>query len=130
MQDRYFIVPPQPLPGGQFVVRLGGELDIAAADAAGQAFADAVDQACTGVIADLAMVTFMDASGLGMLVSAHHRSSHLPAGLRLAAVPARVTWLLRASGLDRYLPAFPSVADAVSPRLSMALSIQPGPAGR
>ena len=53
------------------------------------------------MIIDLGAVTFMDAAGLGVLAEALRRARHLPDGLRLAAVPARVQRLLAITGLDR-----------------------------
>jgi hypothetical protein len=56
-------------------------------------------------------VTFLDAAGLGVLAGASGRARHLPGGLRLVAVPARVLRVLRLlalTGLDRHLAASPA----------------------
>ena len=91
------------LPTGHVQVSLSGELDIATAPAARDALDQAAGQAVTGLIIDLAEVTFLDAAGLGVLVGASKRARRLPEGLRLAAVPAHVLRLLQVTGLDRDL---------------------------
>ncbi len=70
--------------------------------------AGAVRQAVTGIVVDLGEVTFLDAAGLGVLAGAVGRARHLPGGLRLVAVPARVLRLLTLTGLDRHLAAVPA----------------------
>ena len=90
--------------GGRAIVSVAGELDIFTAPALRAAFTDAISRAQTGVIADLSLVSFIDASGLGVLAGASSRASHLPAGLRLSGVPEHVRRLLRITGLDSSLP--------------------------
>jgi anti-sigma B factor antagonist len=81
------------------VVALSGEIDIASAPEVRAALAEAASHAVTGMIIDLGAVTFMDAAGLGVLAEAFRRTRHLPGGLRLVAVPARVQRLLAITGL-------------------------------
>lgn len=90
------------------VVALSGEIDIVTAPAVRDALSEAADQAVTGITVDLGEVTFIDAAGLGVLAGAAYRTRHLPGGLRLAAVPARVLRLLAVTGLEAHLPAFPA----------------------
>jgi len=96
------------LPGGHVAVGLSGDIDIVTAPAVRDALAGALSQAVTGILVDLGEVTFLDAAGLGVLASAYRRAGHLPGGLRLVAVPARVLRLLTLTGLDRHLAAFPA----------------------
>lgn len=109
---RYSVLPPSMLSSGHVVVSLSGEVDIAAVGAVTAALAEAIRQARTGVIVDLADLEFIDASGLGALVRARQHSRHLPAGLGLAAAPGHVMRLLRVSRLAGHLMVFPSVAVA------------------
>jgi anti-sigma B factor antagonist len=88
---------------GYAIVAVRGDIDIVAAPILREAFADAIGRAETGVIADLSLVSFIDASGLGVLAGASKRASDLPAGLRLSGVPDRVRRLLRLTGLDTVL---------------------------
>ena len=87
------------------VVALSGEIDIVSAPAARDLLAEAASQAVTGITVDLSEVTYMDAAGLGVLAGANRAARHLPSGLRLVAVPARILRLLGLTGLD--LAAFP-----------------------
>ena len=96
------------LPGGHVIVALSGEIDIVSAPAVREVLAAAASQAVAGITVDLGGVTFMDAAGLGVLAGAGGRAPHLPGGFRLAAVPVRVLRLLRLTGLDRHLAAFPA----------------------
>ena len=90
------------------VVALSGEIDIVTAPAARDLLAEAASAAVTGVTVDLGGVTFLDAAGLGVLAGAAGAVRHLPDGFRLVAVPARVLRLLKLTGLDRHLAAFPA----------------------
>jgi anti-sigma B factor antagonist len=96
-------------PGGHIVVALSGEIDIVTAPEVRDLLAEAASEAVTGITVDLGGVTFLDAAGLGVLAGASGAARHLPGGFRLVAVPARVLRLLRATGLDRHLAAFPAV---------------------
>lgn len=115
MAGSYTIAPPLVLPTGYVVVPLSGEVDMAATAELAAALAHAAMRARTGVIADLSGLTFIDASGLGVLVRAHQRSCHLPGGLRLAAAPASMRRLLKVTRLDSYLNVFPTVTAAARP---------------
>jgi anti-sigma B factor antagonist len=104
---------PTTITSGYAIVSLSGELDILTAPELRAAFADAIGRVRTGVIADLSRVSFIDACTLGVLVGAGRSASHLPAGLRLAGVPAHVDRLLRITGLRGSLPsAYPPVTPA------------------
>jgi anti-sigma B factor antagonist len=96
------------VPGGHVVVALSGEIDIVTAPAARDLLAEAASEAVTGITVDLSGVTFLDAAGLGVLAGASGAVQHLPGGFRLVAVPVRVLRLLRLTGLDRHLAAFPA----------------------
>jgi anti-sigma B factor antagonist len=96
------------LPGGHVVVALSGEIDMLTAPAVREVLAEAIRRAVTGVIIDLAEVTFLDAAGLGVLAGASGRARHLPGGLRVVAVPPRALRLLTLGRLDRYLAVFPA----------------------
>ena len=96
------------MPGGHVMVALCGEIDICTARAVRGVLAEAAGEAVAGVIVDLAGVRFVDAAGLRVLADTPVRARHLPDGLRLVAVPARLLRLLRLTGLDRQLAAYPA----------------------
>jgi anti-sigma B factor antagonist len=100
-------------PDGRAIVVLAGELDIAAVPLITDAFSDAIGQTRVGVIADLSRVSFIDASGLGALVSSANQAEDLPGGLSLCGIPGHMEKLLRIAGLsDRFLGALPPVTPA------------------
>ena len=83
---------------GLCVVRVAGELDIAAAPE----FIDVVRASlgrCTTVELDLGDVTFIDSSGLGALVRLRKEADAQDASLRLTEISAATDRLLRLTGL-------------------------------
>jgi anti-sigma B factor antagonist len=91
------------LSDGRVLVTLAGEIDLETAHIVRDALGNAIRLASMGVIVDLGEVTFLDAVGLGVLACAAPQTAHLPAGLRLRAVPPHVAQLLRLTDLDRQL---------------------------
>jgi anti-anti-sigma factor len=61
------------------------------------------------VIADLTGTSFCDSVGLRHLIRAGHQVAAVGAELRLAISPGgTVSWLIELTGIDRYLPVYPS----------------------
>ena len=66
------------------------------------------------VIADMTGTTFCDSSGLRMLVAARDRAASSGSALRIVVTPdGPVARGLSILGLDRMLPIYPSVWDAM-----------------
>ena len=88
---------------GRLVLRLRGELDI---DTAPKLLA-AVQEVLTpgrAVVVDLAELTFVDSSGLGVLVTVWRRAQQVGAQLAVANPTADVAMTLQITGLDQVLP--------------------------
>lgn len=83
-------------------ITVAGEVDIDSAPKMRQAL-DAALAVGDPIVVDLAAVTFMDSSGLSVLIAAHLRARDRGLELRLRDVPSRVAALLRVSGLDNVL---------------------------
>ncbi len=84
-------------PGGEAVVSVSGELDIAT----GEELRDRLSQVLAhhgDVVVDLAGVTFLDCSGLRALLAVRQQAARAHARLRLRAVPAAVDRILRVTG--------------------------------
>ena len=64
------------------------------------------------LIIDLSDVSFIDSSGLSVIVGAHKRLSDAGAGVRLVVGSPQVTKVLGLTGLDAVIPTFLTVADA------------------
>lgn len=105
------------------VLHLSGEVDLAAAPTvrarltalarrAGPAPAAGAGRA---VVIDLEGVTFIDSTGLSMLVAAHARFDESGGELRVAGVPNRVRRVLELTGLNGLLRTYDDVPSALGP---------------
>jgi anti-anti-sigma factor len=98
--------------GAWAIVSVRGEIDVSTASSLEDAL-----RACLAssgrVIIDLSGVRFMDSTGLNVLIRAQSGSADEPTHtLRLAAVPERVSKLLRLTQLDSVFPVYDSVTAA------------------
>ncbi|HEV7654597.1 MAG TPA: STAS domain-containing protein [Mycobacteriales bacterium] len=94
-------------PDGEYVV-VAGEVDIETAPQLRSALAAAVGTGAASVVIDLAAVTYLDSSGLSVLVSAHQRARAQGSTLCLCNPSERVRSLLRITGLDTVLQLDPA----------------------
>ena len=99
--------------GDRDVIPFAGELDAHSAPmlqkAVDRTLAAAPDRL---LIIDLTDVSFIDSSGLSVIVGAHKRLSDAGAGVRLVVVTPQVAKVLALTGLDATIPTFATVADA------------------
>lgn len=98
---------------GAVVIRLGGELDLYNANILRASLLEVVVDAPHRIVLDLAEVEFIDSTALGALVEAR---ASLPAGraLLLAAPGNEARRALEVSGLDRHLPVYETVDEALA----------------
>jgi anti-anti-sigma factor len=82
---------------------LSGRLDVHAAPDVRIALAAAVDGGEGELVLDLGALEAVDATGLGVLVSAHRRAQRVGRTLVLEDVPEQVNRLLLVTRLDRIL---------------------------
>lgn len=75
-------------------VALAGELDIAAADRVSEALAEAQPTGAERLVIDLRQLSFLDSSGLRVLIAAHARADELGGRVSLVAGPGPVRQLL------------------------------------
>ncbi len=91
-------------PGGQAVVDICGELDIATAEVAVRYVRHVIDRHRGPVIADLAALAFCDASGLGALVRMAVHAEQAGCSFRLASPSPSLVKIMRITGLySRFL---------------------------
>jgi anti-sigma B factor antagonist len=91
--------------GCPLVLPLRGEIDIAVAGSLRSAwYALAAQERLEEIVVDLQDVTFMDASGLGLLVGTRNRQRRHGGDLRLCNASERVMSLLRLTGLSAAFP--------------------------
>lgn len=87
---------------GRTWLRAGGELDLAVAPALSSALRAGILES-TWVHLDLAAVTFLDCSCLGVLVTAAHRLRHCGGDLVLTSVNKDAARVIALAGLTKHL---------------------------
>jgi anti-sigma B factor antagonist len=97
---------------GAVVVSLAGELDLYNAEEVRAALVDAAADGPEAFVVDLAEVTFIDSTALGVLIEACSRTTD-HSGFRLAAPGLEVRRALEVSGLDRHFVVHDTVVDAL-----------------
>ena len=99
---------------GRIVVHVAGEVDLANAPELDEQLAALMAQAPAHLVVDLAEVTFMDSTGLGVLVRALKRSRELQIRLDLIVTNERVLKVFGITGLDTVLPIHDSMDSILS----------------
>lgn len=97
--------------GGNVVMALHGELDLASAPAFNAQFEEIGGGDPSAIIIDLSELDFMDSTGLRSLLTAHERCTQ--SGRRLAVVPGgrQVSRLLEIAKVEKHLNLIPSPAE-------------------
>jgi anti-sigma B factor antagonist len=117
MTDAFYIDVPHT-DGALAVIALSGEFDITTAPAVRARALELIAAGHPDLVADLAGVTFCDSSGLGALVGIWRCAKDADGSLTLAAIPDRLNRLLSVTGMDTFLPTFPSAHAALAARPS------------
>ncbi|MEU7088855.1 STAS domain-containing protein [Streptomyces achromogenes] len=115
MTDAFHIDVPHT-DGTLAVIALSGDFDIAAAPTVRGRALELISDGHPDLVADLAGVTFCDSSGLGALVGIWRCAKEADGSLTLAAIPDRLGRLLSVTGMDTFLPTFPSADAALAAR--------------
>ena len=100
--------------GARTVLRVAGEVDVSSAPELQDKLADLIDSAGAVLVVDLAGVTFIDSTGLGVLVGARNRASELGGSISVVVTSDRVLKLFRITGLDAVFEVHPSIEAAVA----------------
>jgi anti-sigma B factor antagonist len=99
---------------GHTVVELRGELDVSTvADLRDWLFAVLGEDRTSSIILDLSGLSFMDSTGLGVLVATERRAHQLGGALSLAGPQKIVARALHTTSLDKHFPIFPTVDEAL-----------------
>jgi anti-sigma B factor antagonist len=98
------------LSGSWSVVEAAGELDIQVVPLVHQQ----VREGASRLVFDLSRVTFMDASGLGILARSLRMTAQRRGCLRVAAPSRQVRKMLAITQLDRAIPVFDTLAEALT----------------
>ncbi|WP_327045387.1 STAS domain-containing protein [Microbispora sp. NBC_01189] len=100
------------LPGTSLIT-VGGEIDLTATGQLAR-YVDRVRRPGDTVVFDLTGVSFMDCSGLRVLISTAQRAANDDAGVRLAGVRGIPARLLQIVGLHALLPVYGTVEQALA----------------
>jgi anti-sigma B factor antagonist len=103
--------------GGHVVLTVRGDVDLATAPLLRDRLSHALSDAVAGspsVVVDLAAVGFMDSTGLGVLVSAHHRAAASGRRLVIARPQRIVRNALRLVQVDTVIDVYDTLDDAVA----------------
>jgi anti-sigma B factor antagonist len=99
---------------GLGLVELTGEVDIYTAPRFKEDLVAVIDDEAVDVIVDLAGVTFIDSTALGVLISGVKRLHEVDGRLLIVATTRPVVRILAITGLDKVLNVYPSREDALA----------------
>ncbi|MEU0945703.1 STAS domain-containing protein [Streptomyces canus] len=97
------------------VLTFAGEIDNDSGETFRQAL-DASDTTYPCVVVDMRRVTFMDSTGINIIIAAHHTATTAGGWLRLAAVTDPVMRTLYIVGLDTLIDCYPTPREALAGR--------------
>lgn len=96
----------------QCLLTLQGEVDVYTAPALKERLVDLIESGCSNVVVDLEQVSFIDSSGLGVLVSALRRARERDGAVRIVCTRENILKIFRITGLDKVFPVFAEAAEA------------------
>jgi anti-sigma B factor antagonist len=89
--------------GAYTVVEVTGEFDVYTAPVLEESLGELVDGGQRDIVVDLTGVTFMDSTGLGLLIKALKWTREKDGSLRIVASTEKVLKVFRVTGLDTVL---------------------------
>ena len=98
--------------GSNCTITLEGEVDVYTAPKLKEELVSLIQGGCTHVIVDLEKVSFIDSSGLGVLVSALRRAREKDGAVRIVCTRDSVLKIFRITGLDKVFPIFSDASEA------------------
>ena len=97
---------------GTVVLHLHGELDMATTPVLDQALTSALSNGPTDLVVDLSCLSFMDSTGISMLLSAVQRADEAGKGFRVRSPNRPVRKALRLTGVEHILSLEPEESSA------------------
>jgi len=99
-------------PGSdRYVITVSGEVDLATSPDLDAAIIAALDSGAGSLVVDLTDVSFMDSSGLGVIVRGLKRCREADKDLDLVITNERVLKVFGITGLDQVIPIHDSLED-------------------
>ncbi len=101
---------------GAMIVRPAGEMDLAVADIFRSVLEKGLDQnpGIKDIVVNLSQVTYIDSSGLGVLLGRYKRVSRSGGRMFIVGPPPQVRKIIEMSGLLSIMREFSSEAEAMS----------------
>lgn len=99
---------------GVRVVTLRGEIDRDVQGVFREALLGEGKTVPARIVADLAGVKFMDSSGVNVFIAAHLKTKDAQGWVRIAGAPPAVRRVLQVTGVDTFIPCYPSVEQALT----------------
>ena len=99
---------------GRAIVSVSGEVDLLTAPVLRERMTASIESNGGDVVLDLSGVTFLDSSGLGVILGAHRRLRERDGTLQIVATAPAVLKILTLTGLDKVFDVFDSVEDALA----------------
>ncbi|OUC82056.1 STAS domain-containing protein [Streptomyces swartbergensis] len=96
------------------VLTLAGEIDHHTGDQLRQAL-DISPTARPRIVVDMRQITFMDSTGINILIAAHQAVTEAGGWLRLAGPAGAVMRILQIVGVDEVIDCRPTLREALSP---------------
>lgn len=96
-----FAVTTEELAAGRALVCLQGEVDIYTAPRLKEELVRLLDEGVTGIVVDLAKVTFIDSTALGVLIGGVRRLHEVGGRMALVVATRPVERVLTLTGLER-----------------------------
>ncbi|GAA4894401.1 STAS domain-containing protein [Streptomonospora salina] len=97
------------------VLALSGEVDMAAEEQFNRAVREIVDtRPSSRIVLDFDKLSFIDSSGLRVLIQAHKAAKGAGGALAVASVSERIARILHVTAIDTRIPVFPSVEAALA----------------
>ena len=91
---------------------LKGEIDVYTAPKLKTELVETIESGCSNIVVDLENVSFIDSSGLGVLVSALRRARERDGAVRIVCTRENILKIFRITGLDKVFPVFSDLAEA------------------
>lgn len=95
------------------VLRAAGEIDLCSSFSFREQLSRTIDGDATRLVLDLSSVRFIDSSGLSVLVTTARRLFLQSRELILVCPEPRIRRVLETSGLDRLVPVYAGMSDAL-----------------
>ncbi|NBU32061.1 MAG: anti-sigma factor antagonist [Actinobacteria bacterium] len=96
------------------VVSVEGEIDLSNSDDLDEAIIQALSNSTARITVDLTDVTFLDSSGLGVIVKGLKRAAEAESTFDVVASNERVLKVFKITGLDSVITIFSTLEDASS----------------